>query len=213
MRRKPLSPRLPGYAAALAIACGAAGCGLETAGLDTPDAASLPVSASSGDASVAPVGALDAAPGAPAKDGAASPPDAATTPTFADGAAPDVVLGDGTAPAPEGGGDPCDLDQDGFRASKQECGGNDCCDYDARAHPGEQAFFTTADACGSFDYDCSGSDEPEFAKVNCTIGVFACNGSGFEQSPPACGVVATFDACNLGLGCFTTARQQPQSCH
>jgi hypothetical protein len=30
----------------------------------------------------------------------------------------------------------------------------DCCDTDANAHPGQAAYFTTADACGGFDYNC-----------------------------------------------------------
>jgi hypothetical protein len=44
----------------------------------------------------------------------------------------------------------------------------DCCDIDSNAHPGQAAFFTTPDACGSttqastpFDYNCDGVDEQQ----------------------------------------------------
>jgi hypothetical protein len=33
----------------------------------------------------------------------------------------------------------------------------DCCDTDASAHPGQTAFFSSADACGSWDFDCDGT--------------------------------------------------------
>ena len=35
----------------------------------------------------------------------------------------------------------------------------DCCDSDANAHPNQSAFFSRADACGSFDYNCDGFAE------------------------------------------------------
>ena len=92
-------------------------------------------------------------------------------------------------------------------------GGTDCCDRDSRAHPGVTAFFTAPDTCGSFDYNCSGKEDPEYDKVNCTLGLFACNGSGFDKAPPPCGVIATFDACNLGIGCYTSQNTQAQGCN
>jgi hypothetical protein len=33
----------------------------------------------------------------------------------------------------------------------------DCCDSDANAHPGQASFFTVANKCGSYDYNCDGS--------------------------------------------------------
>jgi hypothetical protein len=33
----------------------------------------------------------------------------------------------------------------------------DCCDSDASAHPGESAYFSSPDACGSWDFDCDGT--------------------------------------------------------
>jgi len=37
----------------------------------------------------------------------------------------------------------------------------DCCDSDANAHPGQTATFSTANACGNFDYNCDGSETPK----------------------------------------------------
>ena len=34
--------------------------------------------------------------------------------------------------------------------------GGDCCDGDAYAYPGATRYFTSADACGSYDYNCDG---------------------------------------------------------
>src|SRR4029079_19300891 len=35
----------------------------------------------------------------------------------------------------------------------------DCCDSDPGAHPAASAYFTRRDACGGFDWNCSGADE------------------------------------------------------
>ena len=35
--------------------------------------------------------------------------------------------------------------------------GGDCCDSDANAVPGQTKYFTSADACGSWDYNCDGT--------------------------------------------------------
>lgn len=37
----------------------------------------------------------------------------------------------------------------------------DCCDVDKGAHPGVVAYFTARDACGSFDWNCSGAEEKQ----------------------------------------------------
>ncbi len=39
--------------------------------------------------------------------------------------------------------------------------GGDCCDSDIDAHPHTLGFYTTPDACGSFDYNCDGIIEGE----------------------------------------------------
>jgi len=79
--------------------------------------------------------------------------------------------------------------------------GGDCCDYDKNAHPGIAAnvYYSTADGCGNFDYDCVGLAEKQHPTGNCT-GFAAGQGSD-------CG-----DACYSGvLG--RAAIQYTQACH
>jgi hypothetical protein len=77
-----------------------------------------------------------------------------------------------------------DADADGYGTTaspKKYCGETvvpagyvsskaDCCDTDALAWPGQTELFGTANACGSFDYDCSGAITREFF-----TGVMACD--------------------------------------
>jgi hypothetical protein len=39
--------------------------------------------------------------------------------------------------------------------------GGDCCDIDARVHPGQTLYRTARSACRNYDYDCNGSEEPK----------------------------------------------------
>ena len=39
--------------------------------------------------------------------------------------------------------------------------GGDCCDADARVFPGQASFFPKPSGCGTFDFDCNGTEEPE----------------------------------------------------
>jgi len=59
----------------------------------------------------------------------------------------------------------------------------DCCDADLNAHPGQAGWFTGANGCGNFDYDCSGASEQEYTSLGqqcsaatgvCSQGTFAC---------------------------------------
>ena len=93
----------------------------------------------------------------------------------------------------------------------------DCCDSDSGAHPGQGAFFTTARACGGFDFNCDGAQEKQFAVGNtcktfgsCAASDLSCLGdpgdTGWSGSVPACGASATFvtacasvPACNAAL--------------
>jgi hypothetical protein len=109
-----------------------------------------------------------------------------------------------------------DADADGYgnpNSSLRQCGttvpagyvtnNGDCCDSDANAHPGQTSYFTSADACGSFDYDCSGTADAEWqgAAVGCTNsgacaqGTQQCNPgtAGWQGGAvPACGVSGTW---------------------
>jgi hypothetical protein len=171
-----------------------------------PDASSMPSSTSTPNG---PPGA-DAAGSAPGVEDAAvavSPPLDADVPDVALDA---IVLAPDAATGTEG--DPCDLDEDGYKAMGAACGGNDCCDFDGRAYPGEANFYTSADACGSFDYDCNDADEPEYAQANCQLALFQCVGNGFDKAPPACGVTATYDTCNFFVVCYTSQSSVAQGC-
>lgn len=89
----------------------------------------------------------------------------------------------------------CDEDGDGFEAAA--CGGPDCCDQDPNAHPGQTTFFDKPNACGGWDYDCSGSVEVEndwpvsVCRYVIDDGVKACPGGHMAESwldeAPECG--------------------------
>lgn len=51
--------------------------------------------------------------------------------------------------------------------------GDDCCDTDANANPGQTNYFSSVNACGSWDYDCSGAIE----KSGCTYTTGSCSGT------------------------------------
>jgi len=114
----------------------------------------------------------------------------------------------------------CDQDHDGYRSMGVGCNGNDCCDTDANAHPGVTAFFTAPDACGNYDYDCSGTIVAEYTvNVTCTgNSVTGCStGAGFTGDP-ACGASGTYQtACVLNglLKCAASDDPTPptQACN
>jgi hypothetical protein len=129
------------------------------------------------------------------------------------------------------GGGSCDKDNDSFTAVS--CGGNDCCDTDATAHPSQTMFFSMADNCGSFDYNCDGSETLEYsgdlscyyAGITCVeqCGVpnaCTCGGStcsyGYLGAAPSCGNSAPYGTCVMsGMACNiqTTVQSQTQACH
>ncbi len=196
----------------------APGCGLQKNGLlpVRPDAAAggggVPTTtADAGSTAGDPDGSSSGSGGSDATlsdDGSSEALDSA----IEDTAAPDVHILNPDASYEEAGNE-CDLDQDGYKSSSGECGGDDCCDYDGRANPGDTSYYATADACGSFDYDCNGKLDAEYAQVNCQLGFFVCTGDGFDQAPPACGAAATYDTCHDALfACTTSQSQVAQGC-
>jgi hypothetical protein len=96
--------------------------------------------------------------------------------------------------------DPCDRDGDGHRATGA-CGGDDCCDQDPVVFPGQQNFFASVSACGTFDYDCDGKPSPRFERAACHVTSFQCIGDGFGGDVQ-CGEDADFFTCDFaGLLC------------
>ncbi len=220
-----------------AFACSAAACGLGTSGLlEIADDASTTVTpngssggqssgggssggeSSGGDSSGGPTPTSDAASSADSSGGDSSSslvdsnvPLVDSGPPIPDSGPPDVHVLDPDA-AYADSGDPCDLDEDGVRATGT-CGGTDCCDFDGRAYPGETSYFATTDACGSFDYNCNATNEPEYALANCALSGFGCKGDGFDKAPPPCGASATFDSCNYNVFfCGTSQSSKAQAC-
>jgi hypothetical protein len=129
-------------------------------------------------------------------------------------------------------GDPCDRDGDGYADTK--CLGTDCCDTDSRAHPFQASYYTAPDACGSFDYDCSGANEPQYgAYLSCAGPATACHSLcqsspcscgdilgacsyGFTGPAPQCGQTGSWGLCvPNGNGCIpsTTVESMAQPCH
>jgi len=95
----------------------------------------------------------------------------------------------------------CDQDEDTYQASSTQCSGNDCCDKDSHAHPNETGYFTAPDNCGSFDYDCDGTLEPEYP-VNITCGgtgLTGCTGGSGFTGAPQCGESGPYGTC-MGSG-------------
>jgi hypothetical protein len=103
---------------------------------------------------------------------------------------------------------PCDLDRDGHQAVS--CGGDDCCDNDARAHPGATDWQSVKDACGSFDYDCNGQEEKQTPVANCHV-TLGCQGTGFDQDT-ACGLDGQRTVCFGLFTCNSLHDTQTQKC-
>jgi hypothetical protein len=134
------------------------------------------------------------------------PSSAASADSGAPSETPDVVTVEASVP-------PSQCDRDGDKHEDPACGGDDCCDHDARSFPGQKGFFAAADNCGSFDYDCNGKAEPETGKVSCRAGFFQCSGDGFAADT-ACGVEATFNTCSWSMfACEQGEQKRTQRCH
>lgn len=78
----------------------------------------------------------------------------------------------------------------------------DCCDSDANAKPGQTTYYTSANACGSFDYNCNGQEDQQYT-VDCvhTLPAVGCYSSvisghpGYTAASYACGATVTKRTC------------------
>jgi hypothetical protein len=110
----------------------------------------------------------------------------------------------------------CDKDNDTFRAAGPPCNGNDCCDTDSNAHPGQGGYFTSEDNCHDWDYNCDKSTEEEWGMWGCSgLGLACTPTAGFIGSPPECGLSAPWsDDCGGAVTCGpNTTSSNPQACH
>jgi hypothetical protein len=114
--------------------------------------------------------------------------------------------GTGGVPMGSGGaggaiGCPCDCDEDGDRS--EDCaGGTDCDDNDPDVHTGQPKYFFTAQKNVGFDYDCSGSEDPEYPAIKCDVTTVPCDSTvqGFFDTLPGCGTSAGWGSCVKTLG-------------
>lgn len=112
-----------------------------------------------------------------------------------------------------------DDDNDGFN----ECAGffYDCDDQDARAFPGQQAYFTRADGpragVGGWDFDCSGAATRLYTSAGSCALLSTCSLSdGWTAGTPACGASGSWlgNCTSVAALCVASApvtRDQP--CH
>lgn len=93
---------------------------------------------------------------------------------------------------------------------------DDCDDTNALVRPGQTAYFTQPRGDGSFDYDCSGADEPRESRVyrgTCLCSDFGCSlGEGWFVEAPACGAMGTWARAPGGFSCEPLREQRGQAC-
>jgi cysteine-rich repeat protein len=122
-----------------------------------------------------------------------------------------------TLPVPR---DSADLDcNDAFEARATDPTG-DCCDIDADAFPGQPGYFSSVHACGSFDYDCSGTNNKRFLAASATMscaGESGCAsgsstlGDWLGAAAPACGASASYHSSCDSI-CRPQTDERTQTC-
>ena len=97
---------------------------------------------------------------------------------------------------------------------------NDCYDGNNDAHPNQPAWFKNHRGDGSFDYNCSGSQEKHWTAVagGCALFQDLCSGvPGWSGSAPACGANGTWkNNCHWVLAwppCKFDSASRKQECH
>ena len=128
-----------------------------------------------------------------------------------------------------------DADNDTYGTSSSKCTctaknpydatkSGDCCDSDGSAKPGQSDWFTSANNCNSWDYNCDGNPEKE-NKVNHSFGcgvygiTCVCEGGspGWRSTIPACGAIASWrKSCSNAWfcgGCDYSDENKQQRCH
>lgn len=96
----------------------------------------------------------------------------------------------------------------------------DCCDNDDRAFPGQTMYFTSANACGNYDYNCDLFPSSQWTATT-TLG--ACSwpdncgtAAGGDTTAPACGATGTWLSSCTGCGatscCYQSMVAAKQPC-
>ncbi len=117
--------------------------------------------------------------------------------------------------AQDGAQDLCDKDDDG--TLDPLCGGDDCCDTDPQVHPGQTSYFSVASACGSFDYDCNGSEDKRWTSVGsachrCWVVACCADDGDYTSGPPDCGQAAEVAGCSGWPQCDNDGGFRQQQC-
>lgn len=77
---------------------------------------------------------------------------------------------------------------------------SDCCDSDANARPGQAEWFSSANGCGNYEYDCVGGGVRRWeSTTDCTASPrTACTGSGAKwfEAVPSCGATGREAHCS-----------------
>ena len=106
---------------------------------------------------------------------------------------------------------PRDSDGDGYEVDV------DCCDDDDRVFPGQTLYFEYPSNEGSFDYNCDGIEEMEWAELHeCYEGNDLCELrlGGWQDYVPVCrGVGYWVSDCGTGHNCRATNSRKIQACH
>ncbi len=96
----------------------------------------------------------------------------------------------------------------------------DCCDTDGNAHPGATTWRSSANACGSYDYNCDGSETKTSntsVSAGCGYRAFSCGGAsvGWADSVPACGQTHTWftNGCGDWAPCPQDKENRTQYCY
>ncbi|WP_438032095.1 hypothetical protein [Sorangium sp. So ce204] len=113
-----------------------------------------------------------------------------------------------------GGTVDCDADKDGYLSIACE-GGDDCNDDNPSVHPNQPSTFYDAPIPPgrSFDYDCSGEEETEFAAVKCAGLLVCATASSVFLSDVPCGSRGPFGSCDLTCKSTITFPSYVRGCH
>jgi hypothetical protein len=97
------------------------------------------------------------------------------------------------------------MDQDGYIAKNQSCGGDDCDDLDKRTNPGVMTWVTDVPPATQplrGDWNCDGRVDKQYAtNLTCSgNGLIGCAGGSGFLSDPGCGGTGPFGTCESSGG-------------
>jgi len=94
--------------------------------------------------------------------------------------------------------------------------GGDCCDIDASAKPGQGDWYTSANNCGSWDYDCANGGQPHWTGTASCGGWPLCGGANaWVGGEASCGQTKKWQTgCSIDwFVCSASTENRTQECH